>query len=45
MKRLVVVDEGGNITAFTFTQRTVGSHRPASDFALVPPAGTKIVTD
>ena len=45
VKRLVVVDEGGNRTTFTFTQRTVGAHRPASDFALVPPVGTKIVTD
>lgn len=45
VKRLSVVDEGGNRTTFTFTQRTVGARRPASDFALVPPAGTKIVTD
>ncbi|MEO6324529.1 MAG: outer membrane lipoprotein carrier protein LolA [Thermoanaerobaculia bacterium] len=45
VKRLVVVDEGDNRTTFTFTQRTVGTRRPASDFALVPPAGTKIVTD
>lgn len=45
VKRLVVVDSGGNRTAFTFTQRVAGKPRPASDFALVPPEDTRIVTE
>ena len=43
VKRLVVKDTAGNRTAFTFTQMTAGQKRPASDFALVPPKGTKVV--
>lgn len=45
VKRLVVVDSGGNRSTFTFTQRTPGKARPAPDFALVPPQDTKIVTE
>jgi outer membrane lipoprotein carrier protein len=45
VKRLVVTDVSGNRTSFTFTQKRAGPKRPASDFALVPPDGTKVVTD
>ena len=45
VKRLVVLDDSGNQTTFTFTQRTAGKKRPATDFALEPPRGTKVVTD
>lgn len=44
VKKLVVLDTGGNRTTFTFTQRAGGKRRPASDFILVPPKGTKTVT-
>lgn len=44
VKRIGVLDSGGNRTTFTFTARTTGRRRPASDFAFVPPPGTKIVT-
>jgi outer membrane lipoprotein-sorting protein len=45
VKRLIVTDASGNKTTFTFTQKRAGGKRPASDFALVPPSGTKVVTD
>jgi len=44
VKRLSVLDAGGNDTVFTFTQKTPGKKRPATDFTLVPPAGTNVVT-
>lgn len=43
VKRLVVKDPAGNRTTFTFTQKTAGRKRPPTDFALVPPAGTKVI--
>jgi outer membrane lipoprotein-sorting protein len=43
--RLVIVDAGGNRTTFTFGTRKAGPARPATDFALVPPDGTRIVTE
>jgi outer membrane lipoprotein-sorting protein len=45
VKRLVLVDNAGNRTTFTFTQKTHGAKRPESDFALSPPEGTKILTE
>ena len=45
VKRLVLVDGAGNRTTFTFTQKTPGPKRPDSDFALVPPEGTKILSE
>jgi outer membrane lipoprotein-sorting protein len=45
VKRLVVTDAEGNRTAFTFSQKTAGPRRPASDFAPRPPAGTKVLSD
>ncbi len=45
VKRLVVTDAAGNRTTFTFSDRTAGPRRPVSDFALKPPAGTKILAD
>jgi outer membrane lipoprotein carrier protein len=45
VKRLILVDASGNRTAFTFTQKTSGQKRPDSDFALAPPAGTKILSE
>jgi outer membrane lipoprotein-sorting protein len=45
VKSLVVTDAAGNRTTFTFSDRTAGARRPASDFALKPPAGTKILAD
>ena len=45
VKRLIVTDSSGNKTTFTFTLKRAGGKRPASDFALVPPSGTKVVTD
>jgi outer membrane lipoprotein-sorting protein len=45
VKRLSVLDSAGNETAFTFTQRTAGKKRPATDFALAPPAGTRVVAE
>jgi len=45
VKRLVLVDAAGNRTTFTFTQKVPGPRRPDSDFALVPPEGTKILTE
>ena len=43
VKRLVILDGTGNRTSFTFTNREAGKKRPASDFELVPPRGTKVV--
>lgn len=43
VKRLVVVDAEGNRTTFTFTNLAPRAKRPASDFALVPPKGTRVV--
>ncbi len=43
VKRLVVLDGEGNRTTFTFTNLTPRKKRPASDFALVPPKGTRVV--
>lgn len=43
VKRLVILDREGNRTTFTFTRREAGPRRPASDFTLVPPKGTKVV--
>ncbi len=45
VKRLVLLDAAGNRTTFTFTQKISGAIRPDSDFALVPPEGTKILTE
>jgi len=45
VKRLVVVDSGGNRTAFDLSERKAGPLRPATDFALVPPPGTRVVTE
>ncbi|MGZ5430755.1 MAG: LolA family protein [Thermoanaerobaculia bacterium] len=45
VKRLILVDAAANRTAFTFTQKMPGPKRPDSDFALVPPAGTKILSE
>jgi outer membrane lipoprotein carrier protein len=45
VKRLVLVDAAGNRTTFTFTQRLSGPRRPDTDFALVPPQGTKILSE
>lgn len=45
VKRLTIVDDGGNRTTFSFTQFKGGARRPASDFAFVPPAGTKVITE
>lgn len=44
VKRLEITDSTGNRTTFTFTQQQVGRTRPASDFALVPPKGTRVVS-
>jgi len=45
VKRLAIVDSAGNETAFTFTQKLPGKKRPMTDFALAPPAGTRVVTE
>lgn len=45
VKRLSIVDAGGNETVFTFTQKVAGKKRPVTDFALVPPPGTKVVSE
>ncbi|MBK9062161.1 MAG: outer membrane lipoprotein carrier protein LolA [Acidobacteria bacterium] len=45
VKRLVLLDNAGNRTTFTFTQKIPGAKRPDSDFALSPPEGTKILTE
>ena len=43
IKRLVVLDGEGNRTTFTFTNLAPRKKRPATDFALVPPKGTRVV--
>lgn len=43
VRRLVVVDGEGNRTTFTFTNLAPRAKRPHSDFALVPPKGTRVV--
>lgn len=43
VKSLVVLDGEGNRTTFTFTNLSPRKKRPASDFALVPPKGTRVV--
>ncbi len=43
VKRLVILDGQGNRTTFTFTRKEPGKRRPASDFTLAPPKGTRIV--
>ncbi|MBI5445650.1 MAG: outer membrane lipoprotein carrier protein LolA [Deltaproteobacteria bacterium] len=43
LKRLVVLDGEGNRTTFTFTNQAPRKKRPVSDFALVPPKGTRVV--
>ena len=43
LKRLVVLDGEGNRTTFTFTKLAPRAKRPLSDFALVPPKGTRVV--
>jgi outer membrane lipoprotein-sorting protein len=43
LKRLVVLDGEGNRTTFTFTNLAPRKKRPVSDFALVPPKGTRVV--
>jgi outer membrane lipoprotein carrier protein len=45
VKKLVLVDAAGNRTTFTFTEKLSGKKRPDSEFALVPPDGTKILTE
>lgn len=45
VERLVVTDGSGNRTAFTFSGKIPGGRRPASDFALKPPAGTKVISE
>ena len=45
VKRLLLVDAAGNRTTFTFTQKMPGPKKPDSDFALVPPEGTKILSE
>ncbi len=43
--RLVVTDTAGNRTTFTFSGKKGGGRRPASDFTLKPPAGTKVIAE
>ena len=44
VKRLVILDASGNRTTFTFTGKEAGrTKRPASDFELSPPRGTKVL--
>lgn len=43
VKRLIVLDGEGNRTTFTFTNLAPRKKRPASDFVLVPPKGTRVV--
>lgn len=45
IRRLVILDGGGNRTTFTFADVAAGPRRPEADFALVPPKGTKIIAD
>ena len=43
VRRLVVLDGEGNRTTFTFPNLAARAKRPLSDFALVPPKGTRVV--
>lgn len=43
VRRLVVLDGEGNRTTFTLTNPVSRKQRPPSDFALVPPKGTRVV--
>ncbi|MCL4810237.1 MAG: outer membrane lipoprotein carrier protein LolA [Thermoanaerobaculia bacterium] len=43
VRRLAVLDGEGNRTTFTFTNPVPRKKRPASDFARVPPKGTRVV--
>ncbi len=45
VKRLVILDGGGNKTAFVFTSFEGGKRRAAAEFSLLPPPGTKIITE
>ncbi len=45
VKRLILVDAASNRTTFTFTQKMSGPKHSDSDFALVPPEGTKILSE
>lgn len=45
VKKLTVLDSEGNRTAFTFTNLAPGPYRPATDFAFVPPKGTRVITN
>jgi outer membrane lipoprotein-sorting protein len=45
VKRLILVDAAANRTTFTFTQKMSGPKHPDSEFALVPPEGTKILSE
>jgi outer membrane lipoprotein-sorting protein len=45
VKRLTIVDAGGNQTTFTFTLKTPGRKRPAADFTLAPPPGTNVIAE
>ncbi len=45
LRKLVVLDRAGNRTAFTFSKEESGPRRPASDFTLEPPPGTRIVSE
>ncbi len=45
VKRLVVMDAAGNRTTFAFSDKAAGPRRPASDFTLKPPPGTKVLAD
>jgi outer membrane lipoprotein-sorting protein len=45
VKKLTILDAEGNRTAFTFTNLTPGPRRPLTDFALVPPKGTRLLTN
>lgn len=45
VKRLVVIDAAGNRTTFAFSDKEAGLRRPASDFTLKPPAGTKVLSN
>ncbi len=45
VKRLVILDGGDNRTVFTFTQKAAGPRHPPADFALVPPEGTRVLSE
>ena len=45
VERLVVTDTSGNRTTFVFSRKAAGPRRPESEFALKPPAGTKVISE